>query len=68
MPPPNCAEPLRIPSRFWKIVAAEDSRTLRAAAFIMGQDTAKASPPIDHLTTVHDSVVRQYVSFHNATA
>ena len=53
MPPlPDCDEPHKVPSGFWKIVAVNDLGTLRVAAFIMEQDAARSSPVIDHLTTV----------------
>jgi len=35
-PLPNCDEPHKVPSGFWKIVAVEDAGTPRIAAFIMG--------------------------------
>lgn len=59
MPPlPNCDEFHSVPSGFWKIVAVDDLGTLRIAAFIMEQDTARNSRVIDHLESV-DTVQRR---------
>lgn len=51
-PLPHCDESHRVPSGFWQIVAVDDLGTLRVAAFVMEQGTARTAPVIDHLTTV----------------
>ncbi len=64
MPPlPNCDEPHKVPSGFWKIVAVQGGGMLHVAAFIMGQDTARKSPAIDHLTTVDEIERRSGLNF-----
>ncbi len=64
MPPmPNCDEPHKVPSGFWKIVAVQDGSTLHVAAFIMEQATARKSPAIDHLTTVDEVEQRSGLDF-----
>ena len=55
---PGCDEFHSVPSGFWKIVAVDDLGTLRIAAFIMDQDTARNSRVIDHLESV-DTVQRR---------
>ncbi len=53
MPPlPDCDETHKAPSGFWQIVAVNGLGTLRVAAFIMDQATARTSPVIDHVVTV----------------
>jgi len=64
MPPlPDCDEPHKVPSGFWKIIAVADGGTLRVAAFIMGQTTPRTSPLIDHLTTVDAIEQRTHLDF-----
>ena len=64
MPPlPNCDEPHKVPSGFWKIVAVQDGGSLHVAAFIMEQTTARKSPAIDHLTTVDEVEQRSGLDF-----
>ena len=64
MPPlPNCDEPHTVPSGFWRIVAVNDLGTLRVAAFIFPQDTARRSPIMDHLTTVDTVEQRSGLDF-----
>lgn len=49
---PNANETHTVPSGYWKIVAMHDGATLRVAAFIMEQDTARDSPLQDHAIRV----------------
>jgi endonuclease G len=64
MPPlPNCDEPHRVPSGFWKIVAVPDGRILRVAAFTMEQTTPRTSKVVDHLTTVDEVERRSGLDF-----
>jgi len=60
---PNCDEPHRVPSGFWKIVAVPDGGVLRVAAFIMEQNTPRTAPVIDHLTTVDEVEQRSGLDF-----
>ena len=62
-PLPNCDEPHRVPSGFWKIVAIQDGAALHVAAFIMEQSTVRKSPAIDHLTTVDEVERRSGLDF-----
>jgi endonuclease G len=64
MPPlPNCDEPHKVPSGFWKIVAVPDGGILRVAAFIMEQNATRKSPAIDHLATVDEVERRSGLDF-----
>jgi endonuclease G len=60
---PNCDEPHKVPSGFWKIVSLNDSGTLQVAAFIMEQNTPRTSPAIDHLETVDTVEQRSGLNF-----
>jgi endonuclease G, mitochondrial len=64
MPPlPNCDEPHQVPSGFWRIVAVNDLGTLRVAAFIFEQGTARKAPVMDHLVTVDAVEQRSGLNF-----
>jgi endonuclease G len=58
MPPlPNCDEPHRVPSGYWKIVATQDGdgyNSIRVAVFIFDQDTPRDADPKDYVATVDE--------------
>jgi endonuclease G len=60
---PNCDEPHRVPSGFWKIAAVQDGATLHVAAFIMEQITTRKSRVMDHLVTVREVERRSGLNF-----
>ncbi|MGD8718365.1 MAG: DNA/RNA non-specific endonuclease [Candidatus Zixiibacteriota bacterium] len=54
---PECDEPHRIPSGYWKVVAIQptsNTDSIRVAAFIFDQDTPGDADVLDHLFTVDD--------------
>lgn len=60
---PNCPEPHTIPSGYWKIVVADDDGTLKYAAFIMGQNTARDADFSDHVVTIRQIETRSGLNF-----
>lgn len=64
MPPlPHSDEAHTVPSGYWKIIAIEDSGTLRVAGFIMDQQTDRDSPVIDHLVIIDEIESRSNLDF-----
>jgi endonuclease G len=67
MPPlPNCDEPHRVPSGYWKIVATQsgdDTSTIRVAAFIFDQDTPRDADPLDYQVAVDEIESRAHLDF-----
>jgi endonuclease G len=64
MPPlPNCDEPHKVPSGFWKIVAVQGGASLHIASFIMEQGATRKSSGIDYLTTVDEVERRSGLDF-----
>lgn len=60
------SKPHQIPSGYWKIVlVGKETRanSIRAAAFIFGQDTPRSDAVIDHLTTIDEIEERSGLDF-----
>lgn len=55
---PGADEGHRVPSGYWQVVLVEGEGGLRAAAFVMDQDTPRSAPVLDGLTTI-DEVERR---------
>jgi endonuclease G len=54
---PNCDEPHRVPSGYWKIVATQsgnDYDSIRVAAFILDQEAPRDADPADYTVTVDE--------------
>lgn len=60
---PRCDETHTVPSAYWKIVAVDDSGTLRVAAFVMEQNAGGTSDPIHHIQTVNTIEQRSGLDF-----
>jgi len=60
---PGCDETHTVPSGFWKIVVVDDAGSLRAAGFIMGQDTPRGANFRDYLTTIQVIEARSGLDF-----
>ena len=64
MPPlPNCDESHTVPSGYWKIIIVDESGTIRVAAFIMNQDTARSAKILDQLVTIDAVEERSGLNF-----
>jgi len=60
---PNCDEPHKIPSAYWKIICVEEAGEISAAAFIFNQDTPRNSKLKDHLVTIDEIEERSGFDF-----
>ena len=63
---PDCDEPHVVPSGYWKIVAIQptsNTNSIRVAAFIFDQDTARDADVIDHLVTIDEVEERSRLNF-----
>jgi endonuclease G len=65
MPPlPNCDEPHRVPSGYWKIVAMQpvnDYASIKVVAFILDQETPRDADPSDYQVTVDEIETRAHL-------
>ncbi len=63
---PNADEPHTIPSGYWKIVCVQESAipsSIKAASFILDQETKRNAKVITHLTTIDSVEVRSGLDF-----
>jgi endonuclease G len=65
MPPlPDCDEPHRVPSGYWKIVATqsgEDYDSVRVPAFILDQETPRGADPLNYIVAVDEIESRAHL-------
>ena len=60
---PEADEAHTVPSGYWKIIVTEDPGTLRVAAFIFPQGTARDADILAYLVTVDDVEARSGLDF-----
>lgn len=60
---PNCDEPHRVPSGYWKIIVTEKEESIKLAGFIFEQMTGRGAKLKDHLVTIDEIEERSGLDF-----
>lgn len=60
---PHADEPHKVPGAFWKVILIKPKgESLKAAAFIIGQDTQRSEDYADMLTTIEMMQTRNWLT------
>ena len=62
---PNADEPHEVPSGYWKILAIEQSGSIKVQAFLFDQETEADADYCDHRTTVDAVEARSGLDFYH---